>query len=108
MQGSSLDHVGRTPLVPSRRSNEGLSPTIAIKLGALIPGGSIKDLIGLAMIEEVERRGIFRPGGTIIEATAEVCVARRVNDGLARLSVGIEGVRDLRGDLVRVPDCLSS
>lgn len=70
MQGSILEHVGRTPLVPLRRLGEGLQATVAVKLEALNPGGSIKDRVGLAMIEEAERRGNLRPGGTIIEATA--------------------------------------
>lgn len=70
MQGSILDFVGRTPLVPLRRLAVGLAATVAVKLESLNPGGSIKDRVGLAMIEEAERRGNLRPGGTIIEATA--------------------------------------
>jgi cystathionine beta-synthase len=70
MQGSILDHVGQTPLVPLRRMNEGLSATICLKVESLNPGGSIKDRVGIAMIEEAERQGWLRPGGTIIEATA--------------------------------------
>ena len=70
MQGSILDHVGRTPLVPLRRLNLGLRPTICLKVESLNPGGSIKDRVGIAMIEEAERQGWLRPGGTIIEATA--------------------------------------
>ena len=70
MQGSILDHVGRTPLVPLRRLNQGLSATICLKVESLNPGGSIKDRVGMAMIDEAERQGWLRPGGTIIEATA--------------------------------------
>jgi cystathionine beta-synthase len=70
MQGSILDHVGRTPIVPLRRLGEGLLPTICVKLESLNPGGSIKDRVAIAMIEEAEREGRLRPGGTIIEATA--------------------------------------
>jgi cystathionine beta-synthase len=70
MNGSILDHVGRTPLVPLRRLNQGLSSTICLKVESLNPGGSIKDRVGIAMIEEAERQGWLRPGGTIIEATA--------------------------------------
>ncbi|WP_165243968.1 cystathionine beta-synthase [Paludisphaera soli] len=70
MQGSILDHIGRTPLVPLRRVAEGLAATVAVKLEALNPGGSIKDRVALAMIEDAEKRGNLRPGGTIIEATA--------------------------------------
>ena len=70
MQGSILDHVGRTPLVPLRRLGAGLLPTICVKLESLNPGGSIKDRVAIAMIDEAERQGWLRPGGTIIEATA--------------------------------------
>src|SRR3954454_6689572 len=70
MQGSILDHVGRTPLVPIRRLCQGLSATICLKVESLNPGGSIKDRVGIAMIEEAERQGWLGPGGTIIEATA--------------------------------------
>jgi cystathionine beta-synthase len=70
MQGSILDHVGRTPLVPLRRLNEGLRATICAKVEGLNPGGSIKDRVAIAMIAEAERQGWLRPGGTIIEATA--------------------------------------
>jgi len=70
MQGSILDHVGRTPLIPLRRLGEGLSATVCVKLESLNPGGSIKDRVAIAMIDEAERQGWLRPGGTIIEATA--------------------------------------
>ncbi len=43
---------------------------ILVKLESLNPGGSIKDRVGVAMVEEAERRGWLQPGGTIIEATA--------------------------------------
>ncbi|MDR3622380.1 MAG: cystathionine beta-synthase [Paludisphaera borealis] len=70
MQGSILDYVGRTPLLPLRRLGEGISPTVCVKLESLNPGGSIKDRVAIAMIDEAERQGWLRPGGTIIEATA--------------------------------------
>jgi cystathionine beta-synthase len=70
MQGSILDHIGRTPLIPLRKLNQGLQSRVCLKVESLNPGGSIKDRVGLAMIEEAERRGWLRPGGTIIEATA--------------------------------------
>ena len=70
MQGSILDHVGGTPLVPLRRLNQGLLATICLKVESSNPGGSIKDRVAIAMIEEGERQGWLRPGGTIIEATA--------------------------------------
>ena len=70
MQGSLLQSVGRTPLVRLLRLAEGVQASVHVKLESLNPGGSIKDRVGLAMVEEAERRGWLRPGGTIIEATA--------------------------------------
>jgi cystathionine beta-synthase len=67
---SILDLVGNTPLVRLSKVTEGLRPTILAKLEQLNPGGSVKDRIGLAMIEDAERRGLLRAGGTIIEPTS--------------------------------------
>lgn len=65
-----LDAIGRTPLVKLNRITEGLPHNILVKVEYLNPGGSIKDRIGLAMVDEAEREGLLQPGGTIIEATA--------------------------------------
>src|SRR5947207_3614477 len=62
--------VGNTPLVRLSRIGRGLRPTILGKLEHLNPGGSIKDRIGLRMIEEAERKGLLRLGGTIVEPTS--------------------------------------
>src|SRR4051812_35091325 len=70
MQESILQSVGRTPLVRLRRLAEGLRATVGVKVESLNPGGSIKDRVGVAMVEQAERLGWLRPGGTIIEATA--------------------------------------
>ena len=70
MLESILQSIGRTPLVKLSRLAEGLNATIAMKVEAANPGGSVKDRVALAMISEAERRGQLRPGGTIIEATA--------------------------------------
>jgi cystathionine beta-synthase len=67
---SILDVVGGTPLVRLSRLGRGLAPTILAKLEYLNPGGSVKDRIGLAMIERAERAGALTPGGTIIEPTS--------------------------------------
>jgi cystathionine beta-synthase len=67
---SVLEAVGRTPLVRLRRVMSGAPPLVAAKLEFVNPGGSIKDRIALAMIEDAERRGLLRPGGTIIEGTS--------------------------------------
>jgi len=65
-----LEQIGNTPLIKLNRINKGLKPLIFAKLESANPGGSVKDRIGLAMIEDAERRGELKPGGTIIEATS--------------------------------------
>jgi cystathionine beta-synthase len=67
---SILDLVGNTPLVRLQKVAAGFKPTILAKLEQLNPGGSVKDRIGLTMIEEAERTGQLKPGGTIIEPTS--------------------------------------
>src|SRR5438105_8100002 len=65
-----LDAVGRTPLVRLHNVTRGVRPTILAKLEMLNPGGSVKDRIGIRMIEAAEREGLLKPGGTIIEPTS--------------------------------------
>src|SRR6266571_1971630 len=65
-----LDAVGNTPLVRLSRVTRGVRPTILAKLEMLNPGGSVKDRIGLRMIEAAERAGLLKPGGTIVEPTS--------------------------------------
>jgi cystathionine beta-synthase len=65
-----LDAVGDTPLVRLQRVTRHVQPTILAKLEMLNPGGSVKDRIGLRMIEAAERSGRLRPGGTIVEPTS--------------------------------------
>jgi cystathionine beta-synthase len=67
---SILDLVGNTPLVRLHKVTAGVRPTILAKLEELNPGGSVKDRIGLTMVEDAERTGKLRPGGTIIEPTS--------------------------------------
>ena len=67
---SILDLVGNTPLVRLNKVTEGLRPLILAKLEQLNPGGSVKDRIGLSMLEDAEGRGLLRPGGTIVEPTS--------------------------------------
>src|SRR5438309_7214618 len=65
-----LDAVGNTPMVRlSRLSSETRTPIVA-KVESMNPGGSVKDRIGLAMIEAAERAGHLRPGATIVEPTS--------------------------------------
>jgi cystathionine beta-synthase len=65
-----LDLVGHTPVVPLRRVVEGLPYRVLAKLEFLNPGGSVKDRIGAAMVDAMERSGQLKPGGTIVEATS--------------------------------------
>src|SRR6476661_8209443 len=67
---SVLDTIGRTPLVPLRRLGAGLPVPILAKCEHLNPGGSVKDRIAKAIVEDAEARGVLRPGMTLIEATA--------------------------------------
>jgi cystathionine beta-synthase len=64
-----LEMVGRTPMLEITRLDTGRC-RLFIKLELMNPGGSIKDRIGISMIEEAEQRGDIRPGDTIVEATA--------------------------------------
>ena len=65
-----LEAVGRTPLVRLNRINQGLRPQIYVKAEFTNPGGSVKDRIGIAMIDDAEKKGWLKPGGTIIEGTS--------------------------------------
>jgi cystathionine beta-synthase len=67
---SFLDAVGNTPLVRLHRVTRGVRPAVLAKLEMLNPGGSVKDRIGLRMIQAAEREGRLRPGGTIVEPTS--------------------------------------
>ncbi len=65
-----LEAIGRTPLIRLNRIAAGLRPEVYVKADNLNPGGSVKDRIGVAMIDEAERLGLLKPGGTIIEGTS--------------------------------------
>jgi cystathionine beta-synthase len=65
-----LDAMGNTPLVRLRSVTRGLRPAVLAKVEMLNPGGSVKDRIGIRMIEAAEREGRLRPGGTIVEPTS--------------------------------------
>jgi cystathionine beta-synthase len=65
-----LDLVGSTPLVRLQRLSRDVQPTLLAKLEYMNPGGSVKDRIGLRMIEQAERDGNLAPGGTIVEPTS--------------------------------------
>ena len=65
-----LDLVGQTPLARLQRIVPEGSATVVAKLEYMSPGGSVKDRIGIKLIEEAERAGKLKPGGTIVEPTS--------------------------------------
>ncbi len=67
---SVLDLIGNTPLVALSKTTPAGSAEIIGKLEAANPGGSVKDRIALAMIEDAEQRGLLEPGATIVEPTS--------------------------------------
>ncbi|GGG70171.1 cysteine synthase [Kocuria dechangensis] len=73
--------VGRTPLVRLNRLDEGLPGNVAVKLEFYNPANSVKDRIGVSIIDAAEKSGQLRPGGTIVEGTSG-------NTGIALAMVG--------------------
>lgn len=67
---SVLATIGWTPLIRLGRVGAGLATPVFAKAEYANPGGSVKDRIGLAIIEEAEQRGELRPGGTVVEGTS--------------------------------------
>jgi cysteine synthase len=64
------DTFGNTPLVKIPRMNRGLGATVLVKMESFNPAGSVKDRIGVAMIEAAERDGLLKPGKVVIEPTS--------------------------------------
>ncbi|MBF4554093.1 cysteine synthase A [Corynebacterium suicordis] len=64
------DLIGNTPLVKLNKLTEGLNATVIAKLESANPGNSVKDRIGVAIIDAAEKDGSLKPGGTIVEATS--------------------------------------
>ena len=62
--------IGNTPIVRLNQVTEGVSSEIYVKIEYMNPAGSMKDRVGLNIINDAERRGALRPGGTIVEATS--------------------------------------
>jgi cystathionine beta-synthase len=65
-----LETIGNTPLVQLNSIVKGVSATVLAKIETTNPGNSIKDRMALKMIEDAERSGVLKPGGTIIEGTS--------------------------------------
>jgi cysteine synthase A len=89
--------VGRTPLVRLGRVTDGAEATVLAKLEFYNPAGSVKDRIGVAIVDAAERSGELKPGGTIVEATSG-------NTGIALALVG--AARGYKVILV-MPDTMS-
>jgi cystathionine beta-synthase len=70
ISASVLDLVGNTPLVRLNSVTDGIAATVLAKVEYFNPGGSVKDRIALPMIEDAEKSGALRPGGTIVEPTS--------------------------------------
>jgi cystathionine beta-synthase len=65
-----LQTIGETPLVKLNRVTQGVKPTILAKLEFFNPGGSVKDRMALHILKDAEKRGLLKPGGTIVECTS--------------------------------------
>jgi cystathionine beta-synthase len=77
-----LEAIGNTPLVRLNRVTKDIAAEVYVKADYLNPGGSVKDRIGITMIDEAERQGLLKPGGTIIEGTS-------VNTGMGLALVAV-------------------
>lgn len=65
-----LNLIGNTPLVRINNLTKGIKATVLAKIEFMNPGGSVKDRVGLAMVEDAESKGLLKPGSTIVEATS--------------------------------------
>lgn len=86
-----LGLIGKTPLVKINRLTEaqGIKATVLAKMENLNPGYSVKDRIGISMVEAAEKEGILKPGGTLIEATSG-------NTGIGMaLAASVKGYRSI-------------
>ncbi len=89
--------IGQTPMVRLNRVTAGIKAAVYAKVEYLNPGGSIKDRIAIAMVEDAEKTGKLKPGGTIVEATSG-----NTGAGLA-LAAAIKGYRAI----FTIPDKMS-
>jgi cystathionine beta-synthase len=70
IRANIIETFGNTPLVKFNAITRGLRTPVVAKLEMMNPGGSVKDRIGIRMIEEAERKGWLKPGGTLVEPTS--------------------------------------
>ena len=94
---SSLELIGKTPILKLNRYGKDLQATILAKLEYLNPAGSVKDRIALAMIEDAEEKGLLKPGATIIEPTS------------GNTGIGLAAVATAKGykAILTLPDTMS-
>lgn len=69
-KNSIIETVGNTPLVKLNKLNKGIKGTILVKVEYFNPGNSVKDRMAVKMIDDAEKAGLLKPGGTIIEGTS--------------------------------------
>src|SRR5262249_39714452 len=83
-----LEAIGHTPMVRINRITRGVVPAdVAAKIETFNPGNSIKDRMAVKMIEDAERQGLLKPGGTIVEGTSG-------NTGMGRaIAAGVKGYK---------------
>jgi cystathionine beta-synthase len=67
---SIIDTIGNTPLVRLHKVNKGIKGDILVKVEYFNPGNSMKDRMAIKMVEDAEKAGLLKPGGTIIEGTS--------------------------------------
>ena len=109
--GSVLELIGATPLVRLKRVPKPGGATVLAKMESLNPGGSVKDRIALAMVEDAERRGVLKPGATLVEPTsgntgiglAMVCAVRGYR--LLRTMPTFHPPRPIQRAYIRVGEC---
>ena len=65
-----LESIGHTPMIKLHKVVEGVKATVLAKVETFNPGNSIKDRMAVKMIEDAEKAGLLKPGGTIIEGTS--------------------------------------
>ena len=65
-----LQAIGNTPLLRLNKVTSGIAATVLVKLEPFNPGGSVKDRAAIHMLEDAERRGLLKPGGTVVEPTS--------------------------------------
>ncbi len=98
VKNTIIDTIGNTPLVRLSRVTQGIAAMVIAKLEFFNPGGSVKDRIGMPMVEDFEQRGMLRPGGTVVE-----CTSGNTGVGIA-LACAVKGYRTV----FTMPDKMST